>query len=170
MIWQVVKFTSLSSETFLYNVTYEKFVLTPAKKSWEQRRCLQDFPVIFFACSSLFKISVFGLTRYEIWSWHNPPPAYFSLYKQSQSGKSSTQKMGINKERRVKDSVDLTNCDLSSERQRRVQDQSQVFLSISTCSKTQVLDPQSRWQNLFESTVCYWKLLVSIPGMRGYFF
>jgi len=57
------------------------------------------FSVLFFARSSLSKSSVFGLTRCEIWPWHNPLPTSLSRYKQSRSDTGSTQNVGINKER-----------------------------------------------------------------------
>ena len=61
----------------------------------------------FFGRSSLSKISVFRLTRCEIWQCHNPPPASFSWCKMSRSGESITQKLwrGIDKERESDESV-----------------------------------------------------------------
>ena len=70
---------------------------------WEslaRRRSVCEIFGPFFACSSLSKSSVFGWARFEIWPWHNPPPAYFSRYKQSRSDTGSTPKVGTNKERR----------------------------------------------------------------------
>jgi len=63
------------------------------------KRCSRCFRHLC-GCSSLSKTSVFGWTRCEIWSWRNPLPTSFSRYKQSKSGKSSTQNLntGINKE------------------------------------------------------------------------
>jgi len=56
----------------------------------------------FFACCRLSKKRVFGWTRCEIWTWHNPPSTSFARYKQSRSDTGSAQKIGINKEREWK--------------------------------------------------------------------
>jgi len=95
-LWKLDKFYQM---ILIRYVTSDKN--NAGSNNWESLACQRidcDIFLLFFGCSGLSKIIVFGWTRH----WHNTPPTFFfdclSRYKQSRSGKRSTQKTGIIKE------------------------------------------------------------------------